>query len=85
MSSAENKNLVRVQTSELKDKLNSLYGRMRIAANSNSPTRAELGHFDSLWDLKELALLEHRQSVDVPETWLSETEQLDKQRVRQGS
>ncbi len=85
MSSADNKNLVRVQTSELKDKLNNLYSRMRVAANSNSPTRANLGHFDSLWDLKELALLEHRQSVDVPETWLRETDQLEKQRVRHGS
>ena len=76
-----NEKLVSVETTELKDRLNRLYSRMR---SSTSTRRAELGHFDSLWDLKELALLEHRQTVEVPETWLAETEEHDKLRAKHG-
>ena len=77
------KKLVNVQTAELKEKLNRLYARMREAT---LPSRPDPEHFDTLWDLKELALLERRQSVDVPENWLAETEDLDdKRRVRHGN
>ena len=74
--------LVSVQTSELKEILNQFYGGMREAALKH---RLEPGHFDLLWDLKELALLESCQSVEVPETWLEEMESLDiKPRVQYG-
>ena len=57
--------LVTVSTTDLKARLNRIYKGMR---------GKEAGRFDYLWDLKELALLEGRKSVDVPETWLDELE-----------
>ncbi len=57
--------LVTVSTTDLKARLNRIYKGMRSR---------EAGRFDYLWDLKELALLEGRKSVDVPETWLDELE-----------
>jgi hypothetical protein len=69
-----NEKLVSVQTTELKDRLNRIYSRTH---SSTSTRGAELGHFDSLWDLKELALLEHRQTLEVPETWLAEAVEQD--------
>ncbi|MBY0545760.1 MAG: hypothetical protein K2W95_00575 [Candidatus Obscuribacterales bacterium] len=58
-----------IQTLQLHQRLNSLYRQLRNT--SSVPHRLQ---FDVLWDLKELALLEHRQSVDVPATWLDELE-----------
>ena len=66
--------LVSVETSDLKEKLNHLYSRMRESALTSSP---EPEHFDSLWDLKELALMQGRQSVEVPLNWLAEAEEQD--------
>lgn len=65
--------LVSVNTAELKARLNRLY------SVGKRGRRTELGHFDYLWDLKELALMEGRQSVDVPETWLDEIDAALKQ------
>lgn len=62
--------LVSVNTTDLKARLNRLYKGMR---------GKEAGRFDYLWDLKELALLEGRNTVDVPETWLDELERNDNQ------
>ncbi|MBX9685924.1 MAG: hypothetical protein K2X27_04430 [Candidatus Obscuribacterales bacterium] len=65
-----NEKLVSVRTSDLKERLNRLYKGMR----GSSARKTDSGRFDYLWDLKELALMEGRSSVDVPETWLEEIE-----------
>jgi hypothetical protein len=59
--------LVEVETTQLKERLNRLYkARMKKAAQT--PALADL------WDLKELALLEGKPSVEVPRRWLDELE-----------
>lgn len=62
--------LVSLSTSDFRERLNRLYSRLHAASN----TPNENARFDYLWDLKELALLEGRKSVDVPERWLDELE-----------
>ena len=57
-----------VTTDKLKEKLNQIYAAMR----THTSTFASLGLLEYLWDLKELAILEGRQSVSVPATWLRE-------------
>jgi len=59
-----------ISTSTLKEKLNLFYASAR--ANLSAHTQKE--HFDYLWDLKERAILEGKQSVEVPEDWFSELE-----------
>ena len=63
--------LVTVSTERLKDKLNQIYDVMRARPRALSGT----GPFEYLWDLKELALMEGRNSVQVPNTWLEELDQ----------
>ena len=60
--------LVTVTTETLKDKLNQIYDAMRARPRALSGA----GLFEYLWDLKELALMEGRNSVQVPNTWLQE-------------
>ncbi len=67
---AANEKLVKVNTADLKERLNRFYRGMRSASGN----RLDSGRFDYLWDLKELALMEGRQSIDVPESWLEEIE-----------
>lgn len=57
-------------TVNLKDRLNRIYDAM----HGQSHLTQSSGLFDYLWDLKELALLEGRSSVQVPVTWLAELE-----------
>ena len=61
--------LVSLSTSDLRDRLNRIYAKMR-----NSNKKADLGRFDYLWDLKEHALMQGTKAVDVPESWLDELE-----------
>ena len=56
--------LVTVKTDELKVRLNRFYETKLIKLQANS--------FDHLWDIKEMALLEGKKSVDVPSSWLEE-------------
>ena len=65
-----NLKMVTVSTATLKERLNRLYDSMR-ARHVVSPSS---GLFDYLWDLKEVALLEGRNEVEVPTTWLEELE-----------
>lgn len=58
-----------IQTLQLHQRLNSLYQQLRYASSVQRRLQ-----FDVLWDLKELALLERRQLVDIPSTWLDELE-----------
>jgi hypothetical protein len=62
-------NLVRVATDQLRQRLNRLYTIVRTQKTNQS-----LGRFDYLWDLKELAVLEGKPAVEIPDTWLDELE-----------
>jgi hypothetical protein len=62
--------LVTVSTETLKQRLNQMYDAMR----ASSRLGASSGLFEYLWDLKEVALLEKRGDVQVPNTWLEELE-----------
>jgi hypothetical protein len=59
--------LVIVTTSALKERLNQAY-------DANRKKKTQLSNFDSLWDLKEKALLEGKKSIEVPQTWMEELE-----------
>jgi len=63
--------LVTVSTEALKDKLNQIYDAMRARPRATTGN----GLFEYLWDLKELALMEGRNSVQVPNTWLQELDE----------
>jgi len=57
-----------VSTQSLREKLNRIYSAM----HTHHGTFSSIGLFEYLWDLKELAILEGRQSVSVPASWLRE-------------
>ncbi len=73
---AKSDSLVTIETSTLRDRLNQVYKSRHLLAHSPE--------FDSLWDLKEKALLEKRSTVEVPDTWLNEIQDEHGER-RQGS
>ncbi len=56
--------LVTIETNALKDRLNQVYRNRHLSAHSPE--------FDSLWDLKEKALLEKRSTLEVPDSWLND-------------
>lgn len=60
--------LVKVDIATLQDNLKKLFDRQ----NRRKISKLYQDDFDYLWDLKELALLEKKQHVEVPGTWLSE-------------
>ena len=62
--------LTTVRTAHLRDRLNRLYDAVR----GNVTTISCWSRFDYLWDLKELAVLEGRNDVEIPEHWLDELE-----------
>ena len=67
--------LITVDTDLLRDKLNRHYAHLhaqgRKGAANEAPTSQE-GVFEFLWDLKEMALLEGKESVELPKNWLDE-------------
>lgn len=65
-------NLVTVRTEFLRERLNRLYDTLRSRGQNYSLA----GRFDYLWDLKELALLEGKGSVQIPDAWLDELEKI---------
>lgn len=62
--------VVSVTTDLLKDKLNRVYSRF----HANSRSMSHEGLFEYLWDLKEVALVEGKQSVELPTSWLEDLE-----------
>jgi hypothetical protein len=64
--------LTTVKTDQLKERLNRLYGAVR----TNMSAFSHWTRFDYLWDLKELAVLEGRNNVEIPEQWLDELEKV---------
>lgn len=65
---AKDLDLVSVATDSLRDKLNRVYDAMR----SRPRTLSNSGLFEYLWEMKELALMEGRQSIQLPTTWLED-------------
>jgi hypothetical protein len=57
----------------LQDKLNSLYYRTR----GKHQTAGQPRHMEYLWDLKEMALIAGKSTVEVPKEWLTELEQCE--------
>ncbi len=69
-NSGNNAEMMTITTLSLKDRLNRMYNVIR---HHPQPT-AMAGLFEYLWDLKEVALIEGRNSVQVPAIWLDELE-----------
>ena len=65
-------NLVSIPTDHLRDRLNRIF----VAVRGNPRSHSHWGRFDYLWDLKEVAVLEKRNSVQIPDTWLDELERV---------
>jgi hypothetical protein len=57
--------LITVTTNTLKERLNKAYTDHRSRST-------QIDSFERLWDLKEMALLEGKPSIEVPQTWLDE-------------
>lgn len=53
----------------LQDKLNSLYRQRGKHQTARQPR-----HMEYLWDLKEMALIAGKSTVEVPQEWLLELE-----------
>lgn len=64
-------NLTSLPTAQLRDRLNRIYDFMRGNRSDSC-----LNRFDYLWDLKELAVSEGRNTVQIPDTWLEELERV---------
>lgn len=58
---------IQIETKHLQEKLNQFYYN---AGGVRSQAKPQCFH--DLWDLKELAMLERRSTVEVPERWLQE-------------
>jgi hypothetical protein len=71
-NSRQNMQLVSVKTDHLRERLNKLYDVVR----GNPKTYSYWGRFDYLWDLKELAMLEGKGNVHIPDSWLDELERV---------
>lgn len=68
------KDLIQVDVSSLKSRLNHVYQTRRSNGRSRS-NRSILNHdglFEYLWDLKELALIEGKEQVEIPSAWIQE-------------
>ena len=84
MGSVKKKNseLVAVNIETLKDSLNKVYDFRRGHSRMSLEFKGGMseGLFEYLWDLKEKALLERRNTVEVPSNWLQELENHDARR-----
>lgn len=71
-----NEKLITVTTDVLKDRLNRVYSQLHTATETRTSKSASQERlFEYLWDLKEMALLEGKSSVELPKNWLDELEQ----------
>jgi hypothetical protein len=73
MGSINEPKLKAIPTSLLRDKLNSLYSLPKFKRDALRHN----AHFDSLWDLKEMALIEGKQSIEIPEDWIDALDKLE--------
>ncbi|HEY9678405.1 MAG TPA: hypothetical protein V6C76_10370 [Drouetiella sp.] len=71
-------NMVSLNTNLLKDRLNVVYNRLH-SGKSTGKGLGQDGLFEYLWDLKEVALLEGKSSVELPKNWLDELEIAEQQ------
>lgn len=67
-SKKESTNLINIEVDTLKRSLNHLYQTRR----DNRTILSHDGLFEYLWDLKEMALIEGKTSVEVPSAWVEE-------------
>ncbi len=75
-SGVRHEKLVTVTTDMLKDRLNRVYNRLHTGTDMRrAKSLSQEGLFEYLWDLKEVALLEGKSSVELPKNWLDELEQ----------
>ena len=68
---------LQVETAKLREKLNRIYGDSRSSGN-----RSTMMHFQNLWDLKELAMMERSQVVIVPQSWMDEVDKHEQIRLQ---
>ena len=66
--------VVSMQTSQLKDKLNQVFNGTHGRQTGNRAVSRDAA-FDKLWDLKEAAILEGRNTVELPTQWATELDQ----------
>ncbi len=67
-SGAKDTRLVSIDTDTLKLRLNQFYRANRQGGEHRDSM------FEYLWDIKEMALMEGRNQVEVPSSWLDELE-----------
>ena len=72
-----NEMLITVTTDVLKVRLNRVYSQLHTSTDMRTSTKSlsQEGLFEYLWDLKEMALLEGKSTVELPKNWLDELEQ----------
>ncbi len=68
--------MISVETVQLKDKLNRMFTTMHGA----KADRTHDSVFDRLWDLKEMAILEGKKTIELPSQWLNELEAAEQSR-----
>jgi hypothetical protein len=69
----QSESMISVETSQLKEKLNRMFTAMHGAKADGSHDSV----FDRLWDLKEMAILEGKKTVELPSQWLNELDAAD--------
>ncbi len=67
-SGAKDTKRISIDTDTLKSRLNQFYDTSRHWGAQRDNT------FEYLWDIKELALMEGRDQVEVPASWLDDLE-----------
>ena len=70
-SCCQSEAMISVETWQLKEKLNRMFTAMHGSKAERSPDSI----FDRLWDLKEMAILEGKKTVELPGHWMNELDQ----------
>jgi hypothetical protein len=70
--------MTEIPTKFLQEKLNKFYNLLRTTPKDPSSS----GLFDYLWDLKELALVNHEDTIDIPSKWLVQLDERIDEDVR---
>lgn len=72
-SKSESETMSTISVRSLQERLNSLYRHKKEAHN----LLGQPHHMEYLWDLKEMALIAGKSSVEVPCEWLQELDQFE--------
>ena len=76
---ASEKAMVTIETTNLKQRLNDAFVNLH---GKGSPSSMHDANFDRLWDLKESAILEGKNTVELPGQWLSELDEIETTKQR---